>query len=179
MAPLFSYCANRGELEILEETEASLALGLRAQLAGIGFMPGRAWLGTDLPALRPDVATITDPYTGETLMAFPAIKPDVAVIHALRSDCEGNAQIGGNRGVDEELALAAGTVILTAEEIVPELDRADIVAPFVTAVVHAPLGAKPTSCHPLYPVDGNALLEYTTRVSDPDSFWKYMQEKYL
>jgi len=87
-------------------------------------------------------------------MAFPAIKPDVAIIHALRADLEGNAQIGLNKAIDEELSVAAETVIITAEEIVPRLDKADIVAPFVQAVVHAPHGAAPTSCHPFYPIDG-------------------------
>jgi glutaconate CoA-transferase subunit A len=65
LAPMFTYYANRGEVEVVEETEASLALGLRAQIAGVGFMPGRGWLGTDLPTLRPDVRTVIDPYSGE------------------------------------------------------------------------------------------------------------------
>ena len=170
LAPMFTYRANRGEIQIIEETEASLVLGLRARLARIGFMPGRAWLGTDLPRLRPDVLTIIDPYTGEQLMAFPAIKPDVAVIHALRADVEGNAQIGLNKALDEELSAAAETVIITAEEIVPQLERAEIVAPFVKAVVHAPRGAIPTSCHPYYSIDGEKLLAYVEQVSDPASF---------
>lgn len=174
LAPMFNYRANRGEIEIIEETEASLAFGLRAQMAGIGFMPGRGWLGTDLPRLRPDVKTIRDPYNGEELMAFPAIQPDVAVIHALRADPEGNAQIGENKAVDEELALTSAKVIITAEEIVPELSKADLVAPIVHAVVLAPQGAAPTSCHPLYPLDGEAILAYTEQVSDPDSFQKYI-----
>jgi glutaconate CoA-transferase subunit A len=38
LAPMFTYYANRGEIEIIEETEASLAFGLRAQMAGVGFM---------------------------------------------------------------------------------------------------------------------------------------------
>jgi glutaconate CoA-transferase subunit A len=179
LAPMFTYHANRNAITILEESEASLALGLRARLAGIGFMPGRAWLGTDLPQLRPDVRTIIDPYTGEELMAFPAIHPDVAVIHALRADPAGNAQIGGNKGIDEELSLAAPTVIITAEEIVPELEKADLVAPFVHAVVHAPRGAWPTSCHPLYPLDGEALLTYTEEVSDPLSFAAFIRSSSL
>ncbi len=176
LAPMFTYHANRGEIEIIEETEASLAFGLRAQMAGISFMPGRGWLGTDLPELRPDVRTIIDPYDGEELIAFPAIKPDVAVIHALRADKEGNAQIGKNKGVDEELSLTAETVILTAEEIAPELEQADLVAPLVDAVVHAPGGASPTSCHPLYPLDGEAILAYTEQVSDPASWKAYVEE---
>ncbi|HWQ84684.1 MAG TPA: malonate decarboxylase subunit alpha [Anaerolineales bacterium] len=174
-APMFTHYANRGELLIIEETETSLALGLRAQMAGVGFMPGRAWTGTDLPRLRPDVATIRDPYSGEELMAFPAIHPDIAVIHALQADSHGNASLGDNRGIDEELALTADLVIITSEEIVPELNKADIVAPFVDLVVHAPNGAAPTSCYPLYPLDGQALLEYTEQVSEPASFEAYLE----
>jgi glutaconate CoA-transferase subunit A len=178
LAPMFTYRAGRGEIEIIEETEASLALGLRAQMAGIGFMPGRAWLGTDLPALRPDVRTVLDPYSGEELVAFPALHPDVAVIHALRADPDGNAQIGDNKGVDEELYLTASRVILTVEEIVPELTKADLIGPLVHAVVHAPSGAAPTSCHPLYPLDGEALLAYTEQVSDPESFTGYLKSMF-
>lgn len=174
LAPMFTYLANHGAIEVVEETEASLALGLRATLAGIGFLPGRAWLGTDLPSLRPDVRTIADPYTGEQLVAFPSIQPDIAVIHALRADLEGNALIGGNKGIDEDLALAAATVIVTAEEIVPQLDRADLVAPVVHGVVLAPCGAEPTSCHPNYPLDGESLLAYTEQVNDPASFKRYL-----
>jgi glutaconate CoA-transferase subunit A len=174
LAPMFTYYANRGKIEIMEETEASIAFGLRAQMAGIGFMPGRGWLGTDLPKLRPDVKTITDPYRGEELIAFPAIKPDIAIIHALRSDIEGNAQIGENKSIDEELLMTADKVIVTAEEVVPELHKADLVAPLVQAVVQAPGGAAPTSCHPLYPVNGEEILAYTENVSDPESWRSYI-----
>jgi glutaconate CoA-transferase subunit A len=174
LAPMFTYCAGRGVVEVIEETEASLALGLRAAIAGLGFQPGRAWLGTDLPRLRPDVRTITDPYTGEELMAFPAIRPDVAVIHALQVDPDGNAVIGANKGIDEELSLSAGTVILTAEEPVLDLPKVDLVGPLTHAFALAPGGALPTSCHPRYPLDGAALLAYTEQVSDPASLEAYL-----
>jgi glutaconate CoA-transferase subunit A len=173
-APMFTDLANNGKLDIIEETETSISMGLRAQMASVGFMPGLGWLGTDLPRLRPDVRTIIDPYNGEELIAFPAIHPDVAVIHALTADLDGNALIGDNKGVDVELSLASKTVIITAEEIVPELSKADLVAPCVHAVVLSPKGAKPTSCHPLYPLDAEAILEYTEQVSDQDSFNKYL-----
>jgi glutaconate CoA-transferase subunit A len=176
LAPMFTYFANRGELEIIEETEASLASGLRASLARVGFMPGRAWLGTDLPRLRPDVRTIIDPYSGEELMAFPAIHPDVAVIHALQADLDGNALIGGNKGVDEELALTANKVILTVEEIVGELPKVDLVGPLIRHLVLAPQGAAPSSCHPLYALDGEAFLAYTEQVSDPVSFHTFLSQ---
>jgi glutaconate CoA-transferase subunit A len=107
-------------------------------------------------------------------MAFPAIKPDVAVIHALVADYDGNAVVGINKAVDEELAVTAGYVVVTAEEIVPALKGADLVSPFVHAVIPAPRGARPSSCHPLYPVDGEAILTYSEKVCDPASFETYI-----
>jgi len=178
LAPMFTHFANRGEISIMEETEASLAFGLRAQMAGLNFMPGLGWLGTDLPKLRPDVKTVIDPYSGEELMAFPAIKPDIAVIHALYADHYGNAIIGKNKGVDEELAITADKVIITCEEILPELNEADIPSPYVDAVVSAPAGAKPTSCHPRYQLDGEAILAYVEQVSNPET-WKLYVEDFI
>ena len=174
LAPMFTHYANRGEIEVIEESEASMALGFRATMAGIGFMPGRAWIGTDLPKLRPEVRTIIDPYTDEKLIAFPAIKPDVAVIHAIKVDQEGNAIIGNNKGVDEELILAADKVIFTTEDVVPPLDKVDVLTQFIDIITPAKKGAWPTSCHPLYQIDGQALLEYVEQVSDPSSFADYL-----
>lgn len=163
LAPYFTAAAGQGKINIVEETEASIAFGLRANLAGVGFMPSHAWQGTDLFKLRPDVKTVQDPYSGEELTAFPALSCDVAVIHALEADPQGNARIGGNWGVDQELALVAERVIITAETIVPHLPQADIIGPLADAVIHAPQGAWPTSCHPLYAFDGDALLDYLDR----------------
>ena len=43
LAPMFTQAANLGDIQIIEETEASLAFGLRAALADVGFH-GRTWL---------------------------------------------------------------------------------------------------------------------------------------
>lgn len=177
LAPMFTELANHGRINIIEETETSLSMGLRAQMASVGFMPGLGWLGTDLPKLRPDVHTVIDPYSGEELIAFPAIHPDVAVIHGLKADFDGNAVIGDNKGVDVELCLSADRVIITAEELVSELTKADLVAPCIDAVVLAPHGAAPTSCHPLYPLDTGAILEYTEQVSEQESFNRYISQR--
>jgi glutaconate CoA-transferase, subunit A len=126
-------------------------------------MPGYAWIGTDLPRLRPDVRIIEDPYNpGEKLAAFPAISWDVAVIHALQADRRGNARLNANIAVDGELALGATKhVIVTAEEIVEGFDeRVEIPGAVVSAVVYAPQGAWPTSCYPYYPLSGGEILRY-------------------
>jgi glutaconate CoA-transferase subunit A len=164
LAPMFTERANRGEIHILEETEASLAMGMRAHMGGVGFMPSRAWIGTDLPRLRPDVKTVIDPYSGEELTAFPAIACDVAVIHALEGDAHGNVKLNNNLGVDVELVSLATTVIVTVERQVgrvePDADGMVIPSPGVTYVVLAPHGAYPTSCYPEYPIGGGELLRY-------------------
>jgi glutaconate CoA-transferase subunit A len=99
----------------------------------------------------------------------------VAVIHALRADRAGNAVIGGNRGMDPELALLSETTLITTEELVDRLDKADIPGPVVQAVALAPQGALPTSCHPLYSLDGDAILEYIQRCKAGE-FEQYLQE---
>jgi glutaconate CoA-transferase subunit A len=177
LAPHFTQAISQGTLEMIEETEASFAYGLRASLAGVGFMPSTAWQATDLLKLRPDVKSIQDPYSGEMLTAFPAITPDVCIIHALEADLEGNALIGNNQGIDRELALAANTVIVTAEKIVERLDKADIIGPVVDAVIECPNGAWPTSCHPLYALDGEAVLAFT-EASLTDDYAQLLGEWY-
>lgn len=164
LAPMFTEMANRGAIEIVEETETSLVMGLRAAVSGVGFMPSRAWIGTDLPGLRPDVRTVIDPYTGETLTAFPAIYCNTAVLHGLEADKQGNVMLNNNLGLDLELVYLARTVIVTVErlveEIIPTVGRTVIPAPGATHIALAPRGAWPTSCYPAYPIGGGELMRY-------------------
>ncbi len=174
LAPMFTAAASSGDLEIIEESEASIVNGLRAQMAGIGFMPSSAWIGTDMFKVRPDIKTIVDPYTGQELTAFPAISCDTTVIHALKSDPFGNTLLGGNPTIDLELAQVSDTVIVTAESIVDSLPGPiDIPGHMVTAVVSLPNGAWPTSCHPFYPVDGQEILRYITACHE-NQFQQYV-----
>jgi glutaconate CoA-transferase subunit A len=169
LAPMFTQRATAGDLKVIEETEASLAFGLRATLAGVGFMPSRAWLGTDLPRVRPDVKTVQDPYSDREYIAFPAIQVDVAVIHALAADRLGNARLGANLALDRELAMAASQIIVTAEEVVDRL-AGPLEMPGIrtTNVVQVPRGAWPTSCYPHYPLDGEEMLDYIQACTSGD-----------
>jgi glutaconate CoA-transferase subunit A len=164
LAPMFTTAAQRGQIHIIEETEASIVMGLRAALAGTGFMPSRAWIGTDLFRLRPDVKSVTDPYTGEVLTAFPAIHLDIAILHGLEADPEGNVTLNNNLGIDMELVYVADTVIVTVErivdKIVPSLHTRMLPAPGADFIALAPQGAWPTSCYPLYPVAGAEIMRY-------------------
>ncbi len=165
LAPMFTQFAESQRIRVIEETEASIVMGIRAQIAGTGFMPSRAWVGTDLPSLRDDVRTVVDPYSGAELIAFPAIDCDIAVIHGLAGDRQGNVLINNNMGIDLELVYLAGKVIATVERIVDKLERTTdgVIIPYpgCDIVVEMPRGAAPTSCYPLYPLDGEMILRYS------------------
>jgi glutaconate CoA-transferase subunit A len=164
LAPMFTAAAQQGTINIIEETEISIAMGLRATMSGVGFMPSHAWIGTELPQLRPDVKTITDPYTGEELMAFPAITCDVLVLHGLAADRDGNVLLNNNLGIDLELVYIADTVIVTVERLVDRLERTTdgflVPSPGADYIVHVPKGAWPTSCYPEYPIAGGEFMRY-------------------
>lgn len=176
LAPMFTQAVHQGTLQIIEESEASIACGLRATMGGTGFIPSRAWLGTDMLKVRPDVKTVRDPYSGDELVAFPAIHCDIAVIHVLRADREGNAILGGNPTIDLELAMVSRHVILTAETVDDRLEGPiDLPGQVVTSVISAPRGAWPTSCFPAYPIDGETILDYIN-ACNAGQFWNFLSE---
>ena len=103
-------------LEIEEHSHAGMANRYVAGASGIPFAVLRGYNGTDLYRLEtlnggsesaPTIKPITCPFTGETLTAVAALRPDVAVIHAQRADRSGNVQLWGITGVQKEAVLAA------------------------------------------------------------------------
>lgn len=169
-APMFTEAVHAGRLKVIEESEASLVMGIRAAIQGVAYLPSKAWQGTDLLGLRPDVHTVQDPYTQASLTAFPAIHCDVALIHALEADARGNVLLNSNLGIDLELIYAAQTVIVSAERLVERIDRhaEGVIVPYPGAdvIVEAPLGAIPSSCYPFYPLDGLGILSYAEQCAE-------------
>lgn len=169
LAPNVRAGIESGRLPFTEYTGLGLLIGLEAQGRGMPFLPYRGPFGSDLPARYPEIySTTTCPFTGEELTAVRALQPDIAIVHALRADAEGNAQWDGTSGPDVEMAKAANRVIVTCEEIVP---RVEVVATahmtklpgyYVDAVIEAPFGAHPTSHIPSYALDAWELMEYAT-----------------
>ena len=87
------------------------------------------------------------------------------MLHGLAADRQGNVLINNNMGIDLELVYLADTVIATVERVVDKLERSTdgVIIPYpgCTMIVELPGGAAPTSCYPLYPLDGAAFLQYT------------------
>jgi glutaconate CoA-transferase, subunit A len=135
-------------LDIEEHSHAGMACRYQAGASGLPFGVLRGYVGTDLPAYTASIREITCPFTGEALMAVPALNPDVSVIHAQRADRDGNVQIWGLVGVQKEAVLAAKRSIVTVEEVVDVLEpvAGAVVLPnwCVSAVCEVPGGAHPS-----------------------------------
>ena len=80
-------------LEIEERSHADLVNAYVAGASGLPFSVIRGYVGSDLPAHNPIIKFIACPFTGEKLAASPAIRPDVAVIHAQQADRKGNVML--------------------------------------------------------------------------------------
>lgn len=153
------------------EEWSHLSFGLRFLAASMGmpFLPTASLLGSDLLDRLP-AQEMRCPFTGELVVAVPALVPDVAIIHAHTVDAAGNAQVEGPAYMDPEFARAARTVIVTAEEVVPSeaivrhADRTLIPGFVVDAVVEVPFGAYPHECHGLYEADFAHFDAYTELV---------------
>src|ERR1700751_4732975 len=153
-------------LEKEQHSHAGMANRYGAGASGIPFAVLRGYNGTGLETINgaPTIKPITCPFTGETLTAVSALRPDVAVIHAQRADRTGNVQLWGITGVQREVVLASARSVVTVEEIVDELDPnpGGVVRPgwTVTFVARATGGA-----HPSY------ALGYSVRDNDYYVAW--------
>jgi glutaconate CoA-transferase subunit A len=179
LAPNFRKASENGELEIVEETELTIVLGLKATLLQVPHLPTRGIRGTDVMKVRKDLKEYTCPLSGEKLVALPPIKPDVSIIHVSMADKMGNAHIDGAVWLDEDLAKASKKVIISAEKIVETEEiirapgRANIPHFMVDAVVRAPFGAHPTSCFPFYTYDIKHIRKYL-EMSRNNGFSEYL-----
>jgi glutaconate CoA-transferase, subunit A len=171
-------------LAIEEHSHAAMANAYAAGAAGLPFALFRGYLGVDLPKVNPNIKRITCPFTGEELAAVPAIRPDVAVIHALKADRAGNVLIEGIVGVQKEVVLAAKRSIVTVEEIVddfgPRSTNAVILPSWtVGAIARVPGGAHPSYAHGFYKRDNACYKAWDAISRDRDAFLAWMRTNVL
>ena len=165
VAPAFRRAAQRGEIEVWECEEGILTSGLQAAAQGLPFLPWRGGVGTSLPEVNPDLKVFSDPIRGETLLAVPPIKPDVALLHAAVSDAYGNVQhVGGPGWIDLFMQRAADHTIVQVEKVVANEDiRKDPWATTIAgaeAIVRVPYGAHPFYSRGYYVQDNAHLKAY-------------------
>jgi glutaconate CoA-transferase, subunit A len=177
-------------LEIEEHSHAGMANRYVAGASGLPFAVLRGYRGTGLetlngasgvPATTPTIKAITCPFTGETLTAVSALRPDVAVIHAQRADRSGNVQLWGITGVQKEAVLASRRSVVTVEEIVGELDPRPgaVVLPAwtVTYVAQAPGGAHPSYALGYSVRDNDCYVAWDAIARDRDAFTRWLDEQ--
>jgi glutaconate CoA-transferase subunit A len=177
------YCFRRAvesgrprELTVREHSNLTISLALQAAASGVGYLPTRTALGSDVAAGHDGFQPVACPFSGQRLLAVRAVRPDVAVVHVQRADPAGNAQAWGNLGVSQEAVTAARTVIVVAEELVPsEAIRARpeltlLPGALVTAVVHEPGGSHPAPLQGYRGHDAGAYGDYARASATEEGF---------
>jgi glutaconate CoA-transferase subunit A len=184
-------CVNRGiedgSLRAEEYSSLSIAFRYLAGSLGLPFMPIRSLRGSDVlkqieERTGSDVATITDPFTGESWLALKPLLPDVAVVQVQTADAEGNAWIMGPRWDNAEQAKAAKRTIVIAESVVSgdvirqNPERTVIPGLLVSHVVELPFAAHPTSVYGVYDYDAEHIERYVEATRTPESFVTFLDE---
>jgi glutaconate CoA-transferase, subunit A len=168
-------------LEIEEHSHSAMAHAYAAGAAGMPCAVFRGYLGSDLPHVNPRIATVTCPFTGELLTAVPAIRPDVAIVHAQRADRAGNVLVAGITGVQKEAVLASSRAVATVEELVDDLgtrgtNATVLPAWTLSAVAVAPGGARPSYAHGYYARDNAFYTEWDAIARDRAAFTRWIDE---
>jgi acyl CoA:acetate/3-ketoacid CoA transferase alpha subunit len=171
-----------GRLKVFEYGNTVMTMRLKAGALGLPYMPMRILGGTD--TFRYSAGRlIEDPFTGNPLVAMPALNPDVAIIHVHQADVYGNARVFGTGTAHVESALASRKVILSTEEIIEteeiRRDPGRTAIPYyaVDAVVHAPFGAYPGECAGYYASDTAHIIEVA--IADRMDTWDQYLEKWV
>ena len=170
-------------IEIEERSHADLANAYVAGASGLPFAVIRGYVGSDLPAHNPLIRTIECPFTGERLAASPAVRPDVAVLHAQQADAKGNVMLWGISGVQKEVALASKRVIVTVEEVVDAFDppASAVILPHwvVSAVCEEPGGARPSYALGYYQRDNGFYEAWDGIARSREAFTAWMERHVL
>jgi len=169
-------------IEIEEHSHAGMANRYAAGAAHLPFGVMRGYTGTDLVG-HTRVARISCPFTGEELVAVPALRPDVAIVHAQEADLEGNVQLWGIPGVQKEAVLSARRSLVTVERIVqrlvPRLGGIVIPGWVLDAVAKAPGGAQPSYALGITRRDNDFYKVWDGVSRDRDAFRAWMEENVL
>jgi glutaconate CoA-transferase, subunit A len=171
-------------IETEEHSHAAMANAYEAGAAGLPCAVFRGYLGADLAKVNPNIKFIECPFTGEKLAAVPAIRPDVAIVHAQKANRRGDVLVEGILGIQKEAVLAAKTAIVTVEEIVDDFAGFHpnlCVLPHwtVAAIAVVPGGAHPSYAHGYYSRDNAAYLEWDRISADRELFQAWMAENVL
>ncbi len=182
-------CVNRGiesgTLHAEEYSSLSIAFRYLAGSLGLPFIPIRSLRGSDLmkwiqERTGSDLASVVDPFTGETWPVLKPLLPDVAIVMVQAADADGNAFIAGPKWDNGEQVRASRRAIVIAERVVtgevirryPE--QTVIPGLMVSQVVELPFASHPTSMYQVYDYDGGHIEDYVEATSSPETLKAYL-----
>ena len=166
-------------LEIEEHSHSAMAHAYAAGAAGMPAAFFRGYRGSDLVKVNPNIRFVPCPFTGETLAAVPALRPDVAVVHAQKADRQGNVLFEGIVGIQKEAVLAAKRALVTVEEIVDRVSDGGsnaVILPSwaIEAIALVPGGARPSYAQGYYPRDNAFYVAWDDIARDRAGFQQWM-----
>jgi glutaconate CoA-transferase subunit A len=184
-APRFSAAITSGAIKMKDATCPALHAALQAAEKGVPFMPLRGLIGSDVLKYRDDWKTIASPFgNDDPIVLLPAIKPDVALLHAPMADQHGNVWIGRQREL-ATMAHASAKTIVTVEKIHdrnllddPILAAGTLPGFYVERIAVAERGAWPLPLPDYYAADAEHIAEYARMAATPDGFADYL-ERYV
>jgi glutaconate CoA-transferase subunit A len=197
----FNRAVKEGNMVVAEVGHLEMCNSLLAGAMGVPYIPSRVSLGTDIINPKYDQfselrklarnkdkfpvdnkITMEDPFWGGKNVLTPALKPDVAIIHAQYAGPDGTVRITGPLASDVDAARAADMVIVTCEQIVPEewLRREPRFNTFgateVDYVVEVPWCCHPGSLYDRYDLDPKFIREYQQASRSEEGTQKWLQE---
>ena len=181
-APRFTAAVTSGTIEMKDATCPALHAALQASEKGVPFMPLRGLIGSDVLRYRDDWKVIDSPFANDDpIVLLPAIKPDVALIHAPMADRLGNVWIGRQREL-ATMAHAAAKTVATVEKIHdgnllddPTLAAGTLPGFYVETIALAERGAWPLGLPDLYAPDAEHLAEYARMAATAEGFDEYLE----
>jgi glutaconate CoA-transferase subunit A len=180
-APRFTAAVTGGTITMKDATCPALHAALQAAEKGVPFMPLRGLIESDVFRYRDDWKTIDSPFgNNDPIVLLPAIKPDVALLHAPMADRFGNVWIGRQRELTT-MAHAAVKTVVTVERLHdgdlladPILAAGTLPGFYVEHVAVAERGAWPLPLPDHYKSDTEHLALYARMAATAEGFAKYL-----
>ena len=183
-APRFSAAVRAGSITVRDATCPAIHTMLQAAEKGVPFMPLRGVIGSDILAHRGDWRVVQNPISDapDPILVVPALHPDVAAIHAVMADEEGNLWVGRRREC-ATLAHASRRLLATVERVVPgnlledeRLAAGTISATYVEAFAVAERGAHPVALLDEYGFDAAHVADYARAARTEEGFRAWVDE---
>jgi glutaconate CoA-transferase subunit A len=180
-APRFSAAITAGTIRMKDATCPALHAALQASEKGVPFMPLRGLIGSDLLKYRDDWKVIDSPFgDDDPIVLLPAIKPDVALLHAPVADRFGNVWIGRQRELTT-MAHAAVRTVATVEKLHdgnllddPVLAAGTLPGFYVDSIAVAERGAWPLGLPDRYGLDAAHLADYARMAATAEGLADYL-----